>query len=59
MPFTPPFNPPGFCYILKVPVQSEGVASSILYVWVGSKSTEELMNAAVEIGSESFEVNWT
>jgi len=45
----------GFCYILKVPVQSEGVDSCILYVWVGSKSTEELMNAAVEIGSESFE----
>merc|ERR1712176_371738 len=27
----------------------------ILYVWIGSRSSEELMNASVEIGKEAFD----
>ncbi|XP_063682429.1 protein flightless-1 homolog isoform X2 [Bolinopsis microptera] len=45
----------GFCYMLKVPAEKDGEMCFILYVWIGSRSSEELMNASIEIGKEAFD----
>ena len=44
--------------MLKVPAEKDGEMCFILYVWIGSKSSEELMNASIEIGKEAFDVRF-
>ena len=39
-----------------MPVEKDGDMCYILYVWIGSRSSEELMNASIEIGKEAFDV---
>ncbi|XP_013145269.1 PREDICTED: protein flightless-1 [Papilio polytes] len=48
-----------FCYILNVPLEGSGDASSALvYVWVGSKSDADSARLAEQIAEEKFNNPW-
>jgi hypothetical protein len=47
-----------FCYVLKVPFENTGGAG-IVYVWVGSKTTQEEQINAEQMGRTMFEVSYS